>query len=130
MSNANSVGSLMGDLAGPRTMHVGGQVVTVNEENAPVAKVHEQEKQGFEDDEGVTEQKPAVVKTGFSDARKSEFTGSKTFGGAIHGCRVTALSSTRRIRVVCECPESEWEALKPAFDKAIESMGMGKPQPL
>ncbi len=69
------------------------------------------------------------MKTGFPDARKSEFSGSKTFGGKIRGCRVTALSSHKRIRVVCECPESEWEALKPAFDKAIESVAMGKAQP-
>jgi hypothetical protein len=124
--DASSVGSLMGDLAKPKTMHVGGDVVTPDEEQAPVAVVHEDERPGFEDDQGVTEQKPVVVKTGYPDARKSEFTGSKTFGGAIRGCRVTALGPNRRIRVVCQCPEAEWEALKPAFDKAIESVAHGK----
>jgi hypothetical protein len=127
--DANAVGSLLGDIAGPRTMHVGGQVVTPDEENAPVAKVHEHEKEGFESDEGVTEEKPVVVRTGFPDARKSEFSGSKTFGGKFRGCRVTALSVNKRVRVVCECPESEWESLKPAFDKAIQSVAMGKAHP-
>jgi hypothetical protein len=126
---ASSVGSLMGDMAGPRAMHVGGDVVMPDEEHAPVALAHENERQGFEDDEGVTEKKPVVVRTGFPDSRQSEFTGTRTFGGAIRGCRVTALGANRRIRVVCQCPESEWEALKPAFDKAIESVAMGKAHP-
>ena len=126
--DANLAGSLMGDVAKSK-IHIPGIQVEQGAERDPVAAVHAQEKQGFEDDEGVTEQQAVVVKTGFPDARKSEFTGTKTFGGSIRGCRVTALSSTKRIRLVCECPESEWEALKPAFDKAIESLGMGKAQP-
>jgi hypothetical protein len=125
--DANVAGSLLGDIAKTR----GHGLITPDQEEArsPVAAVHEHEKQGFEEEEGVTEQEPAIVKTGFPDARKSEFSGSKTFGGAIRGYRVTALGTDKRIRVVCECPESEWEALKPAFDKAIESVAMGKAQP-
>jgi len=125
--DANVTGSLIGDLSKSSVIPLG--IEGDQEDRNPVAAVHAHEKQGFEDEEGVTEEKPAIVKTGFPDARKSEFSGSKTFGGTIRGCRVTALGSTKRIRVVCECPESEWEALKPAFNKAIESVAMGKSQP-
>ena len=125
--DANVVGSLLGDIAKRKMVH--GGILPDQEERSPAAVVHEQEKGGFEEEEGVTEQEPVIVKTGFPDARKSEFSGSKTFGGAIRGCRVTALGTDKRIRVVCECPESEWEALKPAFDKAIESVAMGKAHP-
>ncbi len=125
--DANVIGSLIGDISKSSIIPMG--IVTDQEDRAPVAAVHAHEKQGFEDKKGVTEEKPVPVKTGFPDARKSEFSGAKTFGGAIRGCRVTALSNTKRIRVVCECPESEWEALKPAFDKAIESAAIGKAHP-
>jgi hypothetical protein len=126
--DADITGSLIGDISKSKALHL-GIAVDQGEDSSPVAAVHEEEKQGFEEEEGVTEQKPVPVKTGFPDARKSEFSGSKTFGGAIRGCRVTALSPNKRVRVVCQCPESEWEALKPAFDKAIESVAMGKAQP-
>jgi hypothetical protein len=126
--DANIAGSIMGDIAKTKMLHLGIQT-DQEDRNNPVAVVHAQEKPDFEEEEGVTEQEPAIVKTGFPDARKSEFSGTKTFGGTIRGYRVTALSTDKRIRVVCECPESEWEALKPAFDKAIESMAMGKARP-
>lgn len=126
--DANIAGSLIGDIAKSRALSLGMQGGD-QEDRAPVAAVHAHEQQGFEEDEGVTEEKPVLVKTGFPDARKSEFSGTKTFGGTIRGYRVTALGTDKRIRVVCECPESEWEALKPAFDKAIESVAIGKAHP-
>jgi hypothetical protein len=119
----NVAGSLMGDIAKSTGSLLGGEAA---EDPAPVALVHEQEKAGFEEDAGVQEQKAAPVKTGIPEARKAEFTGNKTFGGSIHGYRVTALSTQRRIRVVCQCPEAEWTSLKPAFDKIIETLSFGK----
>ena len=96
---------------------------------APVAQVHEMEKEEFaEEIGGCEEQAPLAVKTGLGDARKSEFTTSGTFGGTIRGYRVTALSLDRRVRVVCQCSESDWENLQPAFDRVIESLGPGTPQ--
>ena len=124
--DANAVGSIIGDLA--KTGMVMTNDVANMEDRSPVAATHETEREGFEEDSGVKEQKPAPVKTGLIDARRSEFTGKKTFGGAIDGYRTTCLSFMKRIRVVCQCPESEWDALKPAFDKVIESVAMGKPQ--
>ena len=125
--DANIAGSVIGDLSKSSGISLGIEVD--HEDRTPVASVHAHEKQQFEDSAGVKEEKPVVVKTGFPDARKSEFSGTKTFGGTIRGYRVTALSADKRIRVVCQCPESEWEALKPAFNKAIESVSMGKAHP-
>jgi hypothetical protein len=122
--DANIVGSLMGDIAKSGIKIAGIQNNT--EENAPIASVHEQERAGFEEDGSVKEQKAVVIETGFGDSRKSEYTGKTTFGGVFHGYRVTALSNDKRIRVVCQCPEAEWEALKPAFDKVVVSVAQGK----
>lgn len=122
--DANVVGSLMADIASRG--RPSAVVYNPDEDTAPVAVVHEKEREGFEESAGVKEQKPSPVQTGLIDARRSEFSGTKTFGGSIHGYRVTALSSTKRICVICQCPESEWEALKPAFDKVIASVGMGR----
>jgi len=121
--DANVVGSLIADIAKGHGRTTGPQD---DPALAPVAAVHEYERKAFEEDGTVKEQNPVPVLTGMSDARKSEYTGKRTFGGAIHGCRVTALSATKRIRVVCQCSEAQWEALKPAFDKAIVSLAMGQ----
>jgi hypothetical protein len=125
--DANITGSIMGDLSKSSIIPLG--IEGDQEDRTPVASVHANEKQQFEDAAGVKEEKPVPVRTGFPDARKSEFSGTKTFGGTIRGYRVTAMSTDKRIRVVCQCPESEWEALKPAFDKAIQSVAMGKANP-
>jgi hypothetical protein len=118
------MGSLMADIAkignDPR---MEGQT---EEDTKPVAIVHEQEREDFEEENGVKEQKPAYVPTKVIDARKAEFSGSSTFGGSVHGYRVTALTADLRVRIICRCPEREWESLKPAFDKIIESLGPGR----
>ena len=124
--DANVSGSLVGDIAKSH-IHLPG-INVGQEEAAPVAAVHDSEKQEFDEEEGVEEEKPVPVKTGMNDARLSEFTGKKVFGGSIHGYRVTALSNDKRIRVVCECSERQWDALKPVFDKVIESLARGRPQ--
>jgi hypothetical protein len=122
--NANVVGSLMGDIASrPHHAVLGEQP---DPETAPVAIVHEQERETFEEDADVKEKTAEVAKTGIQEARRAEFTGERTIGSSIHGYRVTALTTQRRIRVVCQCPEGEWESLKPAFDKIVESLGLGK----
>jgi len=126
--DANVVGSLIAEIARTRSQMHGIQ--NTDPENAPVAVVHENERQGFEEDGSVQEQEPLPINTGFGDSRKSEYAGRRTFGGSIHGYRVTALSPEKRIRVVCQCSESEWESLKPAFDKAIKSVAMGEVDPV
>jgi hypothetical protein len=126
------VGSLVGDITQARNDVLGldrskGDAAGEKEVDlAPARAAHEFEKQVFLEDTGVKEQDPVAVQTGLGDARKSEFTGSDTFGGAIHGYRATALSRDKRIRIVCQCPEAEWNILRPAFDKVIESIAMSK----
>ncbi len=115
---ADSVGSIMADIAQPN--RVVGQEKDPNRE--AVAIVHVQEKEAFEEKAGVKEQEHSIVKTALADGRKSEFTGTPTFGAPIHGCRATVLSIDRRIRVVCQCSESQWASLKSAFDKVIASV--------
>jgi len=121
--DTNFAGSLLGDLAQANNQAMSPQ--GSDPSRAPVAVVHDMEQADFEGGNGVKEQPPTVVKTGFGDARKSEFTGQPAFGSAVHGCRVTALSMDRRIRIVCRCPGSEWTALQPVFDKVVESAAKG-----
>jgi hypothetical protein len=127
MVDANVAGSLIGDIAKTGILPIG--IAGNAADRTPVAAAHENERESFEETANVTEQKPTTLHTGLGDARKSEFTGKKTFGGSIHGYRVTCLSPNKRISVVCQCSESEWETLKPAFDKIIQSATLGKPQP-
>jgi hypothetical protein len=123
--DTNVAGSVIGDLSKMKTPVP--LVETEGPQEAPsVEKVHKMEKADFVQEMGVEEQEPTAIATGFGDSRRSEFTGSRAFGGAIHGCRVTTLSRDRRIRVVCTCSESEWQALKPAFDKMISGVAMGE----
>jgi len=125
--DTSAVGSIVGDIAasgGPMAGMV-GVAPGAAAAQAPVDVVHQREKAGFEQDEGVKEEEPAAATTGFGPGRKSEFSGSRTIGGFVHGCRVTVVGPQYRIRLVCECPKSEWEKLKPAFDKAIESLSRG-----
>jgi len=93
---------------------------------APVAKVHQIEKDQVAEQMGnYAEQPPQAVRPKLGDARKSEFTAA-AFGGSIHGYRVTCLSRDKRIRVVCKCSESDWQTLQPAFDRIVESLAYGK----
>ena len=118
-------GSLVGEMASSGMLKF---IAPGQPENLPpVATVHLREKESFQDGEGVEEKEPVVVQTGLGEGRKSEFQGKSAFGAETRGYRVTTLSRDYRIRVVCKCPASEWDALRPAFDKVIESLGIGKP---
>ena len=121
--DTSAVSSIVNDIA-----HAGGGmaglvgVAPSEPEQSSVAAVHNREKQDFEEEAGVQEQRPVPASTGFGDSRKSEFTGTRTFGGAIRGYRVTTMGLNHRFRVVCECAEPDWNDLKPVFDKVIESL--------
>ncbi|MBN2578340.1 MAG: hypothetical protein JXB10_05055 [Pirellulales bacterium] len=125
--DTSTAGSLVGDIARSRGQ-MGGGMADPDPQFAPVAEAHEHGKEGFEEAEEVVEQESVPIVTGLGDGRKSEYTGSSTFGGKKHGYRATALARDYQIRVICECPESEWESLKPAFDKVIESLSQGRPE--
>jgi len=125
----NVSGSLIGDIAGSGMGDMLGMDLSQEEMDdlSPVAKVHEFEKeQVAESLSGYEEKKPETVRSGLGDTRKAEFTASGSFGGTLKGYRATALSRDRRVRVMCKCSEDDFEALKPAFEKVIESLGLGK----
>jgi hypothetical protein len=122
--DSNSVGSLIGDIAKTGGSAALGQAPIADE--SPVALVHEHEREVFEEEGGYKEQKPETIMIKLGEARRSEYTGKTALGAGIRGYRLTALSSEKRIRLTCECPEGEWEALKPAFNKAIETLTRGK----
>ena len=119
---ADVKGSLLGDIAGGR---MAGP--DVPEELAAEAQVHEMGLAKMEEEFGnYEEQKPEVIKTELGEGRKSEFTATTAFGGKSRGFRVTVLAHDDRVTVIAHCPEKNWDALKPAFDKVIDSLDRGR----
>lgn len=111
-------GSLMGDMAS-----LGQKEGPATPEDYPVHKIHVADEaeiaKGYSD---YKEQEPVEFSSGIGgSARKSEFTAAGGFGGPVHGYRATMLGRDKRYRVTCVCSESDWETLKPAFDKVLES---------
>jgi hypothetical protein len=110
----NLVGSLIGDIAGAAT---GGKPVP--EEFTPVARVHEMRRP---QDSSTYREEPAVtIQTRFGKARRSAYT-----DGSKRGYRATVLMHKTALDVYCECRASDWDTLRPAFERVIESLGRGE----
>ncbi len=94
--------------------------------NGPVPVIDAMHEKGIKQlDEFVSgaEAMPAKpMKSSIGEARYSEFTAD---GGKTHGYRSTAIGPQRVVSVTATCPESDWETLKPAFDKVIGSLQNG-----
>jgi hypothetical protein len=58
------------------------------------------------------------------EGRRSTFTAEQTLGGKVFGYRATLLGGDRRIEIVTTCSASNWQTLKPAFEKVIASLRM------
>ncbi|MBN2577967.1 MAG: hypothetical protein JXB10_03170 [Pirellulales bacterium] len=86
-------------------------------------KVHWLEKPGFEENQDVKEERATPVQTRAGKGLQSEFTGENAFGTALHGYRATAVVNDKRVQIICQCPETEWNTLKPVFDTVIASVG-------
>lgn len=71
---------------------------------------------------------PAVMKCGIGPARMSEFNYSTAFGTQMHGYRVTIIGHDKGVLVYCICPESDWKALQPSFNKVLASLERGTPE--
>jgi len=111
-------GSAVGDISGASNPSDGGPP-----DLAPVARVHDfQLTRIAEDFTDYREQAPDVIDTEFGDARRSEFTAKGTWGRSIRGYRATLLNSVRQVNVICQCPEGDFEALRPAFERVINSV--------
>jgi hypothetical protein len=115
---ADQAGSLM---AGPARPPEPG-------EEPPVARMHEMSKDKLTDEiPGVEEQAAQPVKSVVGEGRVSEFSAVGSLGRKIKGYRATFLTRDRRLVVICQCSESDWENLKPAFMKVIQSIAPGRP---
>ena len=53
---------------------------------------------------------------------------SSTFGTGLHGYRVTVLGHNKRVEVYAVCPENDWVAMQPVFDRVIASLVRGEPE--
>jgi hypothetical protein len=122
---ANSVGSLIGDIANAQ-QQTAGATTTNDPKLKPVAQLHEGAKGCVDGVKNIREDEAVLLQSGLGDAWKSEFTGKKTFGGKVHGYRATTMSVNHQICVNCECSESQWDELKPVFDKVIQSVSLGQ----
>jgi len=124
---ASSAGSLMSDAMGGRSADAGAPAP----QYAPVHKVHvDGIKMAEEQFNSYTELpgSPTVIECELGPARLSEFTAATTFGSAVHGYRATIIGHDKGVNVLCTCPESDWLALKPAFDHTLATLERGTPQ--
>jgi hypothetical protein len=117
-------GSLIGDVANA------GARGDESDERSPVAQVHAVKKRDLADEfSRYEESKPVFVNARFGKVPRSEFTASTGLGLRVHGFRATALAGMTSFDVVCQCMEGNWEMLRPAFERAIASLGPGTGAP-
>lgn len=111
-------GSLMGDIAKSSGSMYGGDA------EPPVAKVHPMGERYMKDEfNNYQEREPKVFQSkGLGEGRRSTFIASKALSGKVYGYRATLLSGDRRITVVCDCPATNWQVLKPAFEQVVASI--------
>ncbi len=81
---------------------------------------------------GYQETKVADFERKMGDARLSEWTANGNvfgLGGRVHGYRASLVGGNMTAVVVCQCLESDWPALKPAFLHVIASITPPPPPP-
>lgn len=94
----------------------------------PVEKLHDASGKSMAKKLAQYEEKPMqTLQSRMGEGRFSEFTagGDNPFNPKIHGYRVTILGSERRVTVISQCRETDWKALKPAFETTITSLAPG-----
>jgi hypothetical protein len=87
-------------------------------ELAPVHTAHDLYKRtASEEYSDYNESEPTLFEgSQLGEGRISTFTASGGFlGGKIRGYRVTLLTRNRRVSILCECPEGDFEKFKPTF---------------
>jgi hypothetical protein len=111
-------GSLFGDIAKASGAGLGGDA------EPPVARVHSLGIRGMKDEFSNYQEREAksFQSKGLSEGRKAIFIADQALGGKIYGYRATLLTGDRRISIITTCPATNWQALKPAFDKVIASL--------
>ena len=124
--------SLIGDIAGSANTMMGlndplSEVdPEVQEAMAPVAVAHESyQLRNPVELSGYKELDPVAYESPLGDCRKSEFTARSGVARKLHGYRATALTRDKGVHILCQCTESNWETLQPAFDKILASIAYG-----
>jgi hypothetical protein len=116
---------LQSDLAGSLMVEGGGgnKIGPPADEDFPVHKAHMMAKEKVASEfSDYKEEEPTKFNASLGgEGRKSEFTASGGFSGPVRGYRATLLSRDYRFVIVCTCAEGDWENLKPAFEKVLES---------
>lgn len=114
---SDATGSIMADISTAANANL------PPEQQVPaVQKLHMQDVKVLAADlPGYKEDAVQPFQSGFGEGRVSEWTA----GGSLHGYRVTMLSHEREFTVICFCPERNWAALKPAFQRIISSVKPG-----
>ena len=111
-------GSLLGTIAG-----AGQDPNDTPDELKPVMGVHERQKEFYADKfSDYAESAPILLKEGSLETARSEFTAKGSWGSKVRGYRASLLGNKYQFTVMCSCAEEDWEALKPAFEKAIVSV--------
>jgi hypothetical protein len=91
-----------------------------------VARVHEfKRNQVTEQLVDYKEERAETVNSGFGPARRSAFSASGFLGRKVRGYRATALGHMVGYDILCQCPEADWEGMRPVFAHVIESLGSG-----
>ena len=78
---------------------------------------------------GYAEKKIVDFDGQMGDARLSEWTARGNalgFGGAMHGYRASFAGGGKTVEVVCQCLDSDWPVLKPAFQRVLISFIAGE----
>ncbi|MGI4792254.1 MAG: hypothetical protein ACRYFS_25800 [Janthinobacterium lividum] len=78
---------------------------------------------------GYTETQIADFEGAMGDGRLAEWTGAGNalgFGGSLHGYRASLADGGKTAVIVCSCLESDWPALKPAFQHVLLSFIAGE----
>jgi len=111
---SDTVGSLL----------AGGQPEPGTEEQFnPVYQLHQRRKEAMAKDLGGFEEvNTEQVESKFGYCWRTEYAASSLLTGETHGCFYTVLGRDRRIVLTCECSEADWERLKPAFDRAHQTL--------
>jgi hypothetical protein len=118
--DADFAGSLFGDMAKASGAMSG-------DDEAPSARVHPLGVRHMKEEFNNYKEKEAKAfrSKGMGEGRRSVFTADQMLGGKTYGYRATLLSGDRRITVLCTCPATNWNALKPAFERVIDSLRLG-----
>ncbi|HEU4752043.1 MAG TPA: hypothetical protein VFU47_02965 [Armatimonadota bacterium] len=130
---ADLAGSLMGDIMkapGAMMSDIGSQpgmgAVAGPAMKPPVEKLHEAAAAKMEKEYPDYQEQPAqAFQTRIGEGRYSEFTHAGALGSKYHGFRATILGGERRIEVICDAPERDWDLVRKPFLQVIGSVSPG-----